>query len=145
MPAIAAPLVFMMNNPIAILACVISNIVIGMLWYSLIFKKPWGKLSGMDKVPKQKMKRVMFPAMIISTIAAIVQASVLGTILSVIQVDSYVNLLSLIFLLWLPFSASIMATGYAYTMKSPKLLFIDAVYPLVTWVAMAFIFLNVHY
>lgn len=131
------PFYFAAQNPLTVVACVVAYIVLGMLWYGPLFKKPWAKLSGMDKVSKEKMKKQMAPAMATSIFGAIIQASVLGS--SLVGVAYVADALAVTFMLWVTFTATVLATSYAYTMKPFKLLLIDALYPLVAWLVMTLI------
>jgi hypothetical protein len=135
------PVMFATHNIIPVLLCVVAYMLIGWLWYGPIFSKPWSKMTGVDKWKKADMKKTMMSAMIVSLVGALIQASVLGLLISNFAMDAVgiPTALAMIFLFWLAFTGSVMATCYAYTKKPVKLLLIDALYPLLAWFAMALI------
>jgi hypothetical protein len=135
MQVLLFPFQFAAANPLTLVACVAAYMVLGMLWYGPIFGKIWARLTGMDKVHKDVMKRQMAPAIATSVLGAVVQASVLGSALN--GIPYLVDTLAVTFMLWLTFTGMVFATSYAYTMKPLKLLAIDTLYPLVSWLAMS--------
>lgn len=130
------PFSFLTGHPLQILLSVIAYMLIGMLWFGPLFGKPWASMSGLSKVSKESMKKAMAPAMATSIMSAIIQASILGIAFMAAAVGSFVEALGVVLLLWFGFTATVIATNHAYTMKPAKLLLIDALFPLVTWVAM---------
>jgi hypothetical protein len=137
MQVLLFPFYFAAMNPVTVVACVVAYMALGMLWYGPLFMKPWARLSGMDKVSKQTLKKQMAPAMATSILGALVQATVIGS--SLAGVDYLTDALCVVFMLWLTFTATVFATSYAYTMKPFKLLAIDALYPLAAWLTMTLI------
>ncbi len=142
MDIVTVPLMFIQSHWYQLIVCVVAYQAIGMLWYGMAFQKIWSRLSGMDLISEEKKKSQMFKAMGVSLLGAFVQATILGTILWSSGIASTVAALLLVLIVWIPFTFFVMATGYAYTMKSFKLLAIDSIFPLLTWLAMAAILYN---
>jgi hypothetical protein len=130
---------FIVGHPLALLLCVVVYMAIGALWYGPLFMKPWAALTGMDKMSKAKMKSAMVPAMVTSVLTGFVQAVVLGRGMEILDIQQWYYPLIIATILWFPFTFMVMAQGYAYTMKSWKLLLIDSGYMLVSLWAMALI------
>ncbi len=137
MMVLEIPFMFLTSHPFQILLSVIIYMVLGMIWFGPLFGKPWASMSGMNKVSKANMKKAMAPAMATSVIGAVIQASILGVAFMAATVGSFVEALGVVLLLWFGFTTTVIATNHAYTMKPVKLLLIDALFPLVTWIAMA--------
>jgi hypothetical protein len=130
---------FIISHPLALLACIVAYMAIGAMWYGPLFKKPWARMTGMDMVPKEQMKKAMVPAMTASIITAFVQASVLGRGMEIFRMESWVHPVVIATILWFPFTFMVLAQNYAYTQKSWKLTLIDAGYMLVSGWVMALI------
>lgn len=133
---------FIVSHPFAILLCMVAYMLIGSVWYGPLFMKQWAKLTGMDKVKKEVMQKAMWPAMIASLATAFVQSVVMGRTFEILDMSHWAYPLIIATVLWLPFTFMVLAQNYAYTMKSPKLLWIDSGYMLVSMWAMAAILYN---
>lgn len=119
-----------------LIVAVIAYMAIGMLWFGPLFGKKWAKLSGVEKASKSEMKKAMAPAMTVSIVSAIVQVSVLGTVLSIVNLASIWDAFAVVFVVWFAFTFSVIATNYKYSMRGLTLTLIDVLFPLVTWLAM---------
>ncbi len=129
----------MAGNPLAILLCVVAYMALGMVWYGMLFMKPWAAMTGMDKQDPVAMKKAMAPTMLVSVATGFVLAVVLGRGLQLVAVTSWLDPLLIATVLWFPFTCMTMAQTYAYTFKPFKLLAIDAGYLLVSMWVMALI------
>lgn len=130
---------FVITHPFAIIVCMLVYMGIGMMWYSGLFAKPWAKMTGMDKISKEKAQKAMWPAMGTSLATAFVQSVVMGRTFQILDMSHWAYPLVIATVLWFPFVFMVMAQGYAYTLKSWKLLLIDSGYMLVSMWVMALI------
>lgn len=78
--------------------------------------------------------------MSIHIISSLVQAAVLGKLLTMTRASSIVIPMSTTMLLWIGFSLSVMAVSNTYARRPVALLAIDAVYTLLTWQAATVLF-----
>lgn len=131
---------FITKYPLTIIGCMAAYMIIGSLWYSpLMFMKPWAKMTGIDKVKKENLKKPMMTGMAMGLIVSFVQAVVLGRTMQITSMGHWSYALMIATILWFPFIFLVMAQSYAYTMKSWKLLLIDAGYQLIGLWAMALV------
>lgn len=131
---------FITKYPLTIIGCMAAYMIIGSLWYSpLMFMKPWAKMTGIDKVKKEKLKKPMITGMTMGLFVSFVQAVVLGRTMQITSMGHWSYALMIATILWFPFIFLVMAQSYAYTMKSWKLLLIDAGYQLIGLWAMALV------
>ncbi len=139
MSILLSPLLFGIQHPMIVLACVIIQMIIGMVWYGPLFGTPWAKLHGINRDPKKATLKHMASPMAINIVGNLIQALVLGRILTLTRFSDVLAPLVVVALLWLAFNASVTATGFAYMKKPVKLLAIDSLYSLVSWEIMALI------
>lgn len=131
---------FIVSHPIAIILSMLAYMIIGSLWYSpMMFMKPWAKMTGIDKVKEDKLKKPMIMGMTMGLLVSFVQAVVLGRTMQITSMGHWSYALMIATILWFPFVFLVMAQSYAYTMKSWKLLLIDAGYQLIAMWAMALV------
>ncbi len=131
---------FIVSHPFAIILSMLAYMIIGSLWYSpMMFMKPWAKMTGIDKVKKDKLKKPMIMGMMMGLLVSFVQAVVLGRTMQITSMGHWSYALMIATILWFPFVFLVMAQSYAYTMKSWKLLLIDAGYQLIAMWAMALV------
>ncbi len=128
---------FIVSHPFALVACMIAFMVIGFLWYGMIFMKPWAKMTGMDKLSDAAKKKMMLPTMLVSLATAFVQATVMGRTFQILDMSHWAYPLIIATVLWFPFTFMVLWQTYAYTNKSWKLLLIDSGYMLVSMWAMS--------
>ena len=117
--------------------CIVVTMIIGFTWFGVIFMKPWCALSGVMNVPESARKKQMLPATITNIVGVIVQSTVLGAALQ--DIVSTTEAMSIAAMLWFTFTFTVFMTSYAYGLKSWKLLLIDTLYYLTTWLVMAVI------
>ena len=120
----------------AIALCVISFMIIGMLWYSPFFLgKPWSKLTGMG--PDKVSNDVMNVSYGISAFGAVLTAIALNLVMSEIDIQNIQEALALAFVLWLGISFPNTLMTNRYQGKPMKLTWIDSSYQLATILASA--------
>lgn len=67
-------------NPIAVLAAAASTFVLGGLWYSLLFAKPWQRAAGVtDEQLRSGAPRVFVGSALLALVAATSLAAFIGT------------------------------------------------------------------
>ena len=66
-------------NPLAIAAAAASTFVLGGLWYSLLFAKPWQRAAGVtDEQQKTGAPRIFIGSALIATVMAVSLAAFIG-------------------------------------------------------------------
>lgn len=127
-------------NYLAILVCVIIQMLLGMLWYSpALFGKQWSKLMGYHLKSKEdvkKMQKDAGPAYVVSLIAAFVIALVLSHFVDYTASTTAVAGMITGFWCWLGFSATTLLMNHMFSNKPVKLYLIDTSYQLVNMVVM---------
>ena len=131
--------IFIIQNALTIILCMVVYMIIGSVWYGPLFMKPWARMTGMDKLKKEDMQKAMIPAMVTSLATAFVMTTVLGRGMQSLAIQSWLDPIIICLVLWFPFTAMTMAQNYAYTQKPFKLLLIDAGYILVSLWAISLI------
>jgi hypothetical protein len=139
MPHIQALGQFIAGYPLALLACVATYMVLGTVWYSVLFQKPWMKMTNPRPIAKKDMGKAMIPGLIASLITGFVQATVLGRGMQILAITHWSHPLIIATILWLPFTFLVLAQNNAYTQKPFALTLIDAGYMLVGMWAMSLI------
>lgn len=139
MSTLLSPLMFGVQHPIVVIACIIIQMIIGMVWYGPLFGTTWAKLHSISRDPKNATLKHMASPMIVNIIGNLIQVLVLGRILTLTRFSGIIAPIVVVALLWLAFNASVTATGYAYMKKPLKLLAIESLYCLVSWEVMALI------
>lgn len=124
-------------NYLAVLACGIASMVIGMLWYSPsgLFGKAWMRLMGYDKLkPKEleAMKKKGCKSMAFAFVSSLVMAYVLAHVLSFAQAETWLDGVQGAFWVWLGFIATVMLGSVLWENKPMKLYWINSLHYLVT-------------
>ncbi len=103
-------MVFENVNYLAILAAGIISMIVGFLWYGLLFGKTWMKLSNFDPKKmeelKKKGKEGMTKRYIIMFIGTLVFACVLAILLGMMNITTFTGGMWIGFLVWLGFYAT---------------------------------------
>ena len=126
-------------NLFAVLGAAVAAMVVGWLWFGLIFRKPWTRLAELDSRPKAK-DAVQYP---IALVVNLVGAFVLAYIASASQIANQVSLLeaalySAVFV-WLAFSAGRALITTTFESRSAKLLLINTGHDLAVVLTMALV------
>ena len=129
-------------NTIGVLAAVVANMVIGMVWYSpMVFGTHWMTLVGLTE---KKMKdNSPAKAMSICLLLAVVIAIVLSSFLQRTTADTFVEGATQAFWVWL-LVACVLVTHGMFQGQRPKLLFITVSHELVNFLIMGGILAIVH-
>jgi len=120
-------------NLLAVLVAGIIHMVIGGIWYAPpVFGNLWMKLSGIKHSGKSPA-----PAMIVSFVAGLVMAYILGVFVELMDVTDVAGALLLAFWIWLGFVASIKLIHGMFDGISLKLYALLVIYDYIVLAAMA--------
>ncbi len=125
----------------AVIACGVSAMVLGFLWYGPIFGKQWKALMGYTDESMKAMKMKPNTAYALMAVAALIEAYVLAHMLGISEKAWGMMDLSLAlqggFWLWLGFVATTQIGAVLWENKSWKLFFLNAAYSLISVEIMA--------
>lgn len=138
-PASEGKLVSIDINLFAVIGAAVAAMVVGWLWFGLIFRGAWTRLAGLAYRPAAK-SAVIYP---IALAVNLIGAFVLAYVSSASQIANQNSLLqaavfSALFL-WLAFSAGRALITTAFEARSVKLFLINTGHDLVVILAMALI------
>ncbi len=128
-------------NYLAVIVAAVADMVVGGLWYSVLFAKMWMKAAGKTKKDMEGKGKEAMQSMGLSTLAALVTAYVMAHMLQYIGAIDVRSAWFAAFWLWLGFLAAGVLPAYAYEGQHRKwsLYFIFIGYKLVAFFAMALI------
>jgi hypothetical protein len=118
-------------NHLALLVSALIQWVVGAVWYSLLFAKPWMALTGHTK--GERPKGAAF-AMVISFVVSLVLSLVLAHVVLWSGADNYGTGAFIGFICWMGFIAAPLLTQHLYEQRSFKLYAINAGFWLVALV-----------
>jgi surface polysaccharide O-acyltransferase-like enzyme len=131
---------FLGVNLLAVLVSALATMVAGFLWYSpMLFAKPWTVLMGYDPNDKAKlaeMQKSAGPSYMMSLVASILSAFVLGKLIAVSGTVGAVDGLKIGLVVWLGFVTTVQFTNALFSRQPNKLYMINTGYQLVCYVAM---------
>ncbi|MBX4192148.1 DUF1761 domain-containing protein [Candidatus Parcubacteria bacterium] len=109
-------------NYLAVLVATVGAYAVGALWYSLLFRRPWMRLMGInaDHVGGMPASR----AMILGFISTLVMVYVLSVFVS--AAPDLGGALIISFWIWLGFTATVQIGSYLWEGKPIKLFLINA-------------------
>ncbi len=126
-------------NLFAVLGAAVAAMVVGWLWFGLIFSKPWTRLAQLDERPKAK-DAVQYPiAFAVNLIGAFVLAYV-STSAQLANQNSLLEaaLTSAVFV-WLAFSAGRALITTTFESRSVKLFLLNTGHDLAVFLTMALV------
>jgi hypothetical protein len=126
-------------NLFAVAGAAVAAMVVGWLWFGVIFRKPWTRLAELDARPAAK-DYVQYP---VALVVNLVGAFVLAYIASASQIANQVSLLesalySAVFV-WLAFSAGRALITTTFESRSAKLFLINTGHDLAVVLTMALV------
>jgi hypothetical protein len=131
---------FMGVNMWAVLVSALATMVVGFVWYSpILFARPWTILMGYDPDDKAKMAEMQKsagPSYILSLIASVVAAAVLGKIIAIATVNTALYGMKVGLAVWLGFVTTVQLTNALFSRQPAKLYAINTGYQLVCFLAM---------
>jgi len=120
-------------NWIAVLLAAVSTFVIGGLWYSLLFAKPWQKAAGVtDEQLKSGAPRIFIGSFLLALVMAASLAAFIGK--GGIAFGTFAGLAA-----GLTFVAAAFGINYLFERKSLRLFAINASYNIVAFTVMGVI------
>jgi hypothetical protein len=131
---------FMGVNIWAVLVSALATMAVGLVWYSpLLFARPWTVLMGYDPDDKAKlaeMQKSAGPSYMLSLVASVVSAAVLGKIIAVATISSPLYGMKVGLAVWLGFVTTVQLTNSLFSRQPAKLYAINTGYQLVCYLAM---------
>ncbi|MFZ0806193.1 MAG: DUF1761 domain-containing protein [Candidatus Sulfotelmatobacter sp.] len=131
---------FLGVNLWAVLVSALATMVVGFVWYSpMLFAKPWTILMGYDPNDKAKMAEMQKsagPSYMMSLVASLMSALVLGKIIEVSGTAGAVDGLKIGLVVWLGFVTTVQFTNALFSRQPNKLYMINTGYQAVCYVAM---------
>jgi hypothetical protein len=114
--------------------------VVGFVWYSpLLFARPWMVLMGYDPDDKAKiaeMQKSAGPSYMLSLLASLASAAVLGKIIAVATINTPLYGMKVGLAVWLGFVTTVQLTNSLFSRQPTKLYAINTGYQLVCYLAM---------
>jgi len=127
----------MWNNELNWLAIIVGGfipMVVGMVWYTVLFGKQWQAIVGIsEEAAKAGSGKAMGFSVVMSMILSFVMAQFVGAF-ALTEIGDAVQLA---FWFWLGFSFTTNGMNNAYEMKPLKLLFINQFYALIIFIGVA--------
>jgi hypothetical protein len=124
----------------AVLVSALATMVVGFVWYSpLLFARRWMVLMGYDPDDKAKiaeMRKSAGPAYMLSLVASIIAAAVLGKIIAVATINTPLYGMKVGLAVWLGFVTTVQLTNSLFSRQPAKLYAINTGYQLVCFLAM---------
>jgi hypothetical protein len=124
----------------AVLVSALVTMVVGFVWYSpLLFARPWMVLMGYDPDDKAKiaeMQKSAGPSYMLSLVASLVSAAVLGKIIVVATINTPLYGMKMGLAVWLGFVTTVQLTNSLFSRQPAKLYAINTGYQLVCFLAM---------
>jgi hypothetical protein len=131
---------FMGVNLWAVLVSALATMVIGFVWYSpLLFARRWMVLMGYDPDDKAKiaeMQKSAGPSYMLSLVASLLSAAVLGKIIVIATINTPLYGLKMGLAVWLGFVTTVQLTNSLFSRQPAKLYAINTGYQLVCFLAM---------
>ena len=124
---------FTQFNFSAILICAVVNMVLGFIWYGLLFSKAFIQLMGIspDHMSDPASQRAAVHGYFASFISSILMATVLSYLIIFSNSTTSLEGLKLGLLSWLGFTLTTMLPNHYFSMKPLKLALINISYPMV--------------
>lgn len=120
-------------NILAIVAVVILDMVIGMLWYSpFVFGEAWHSLQGLDMAQMQEGRGMVYGVSLLGNIAKVV---CLALLLRWVGAETWRDGVKIGLLAWLGFVVTIHMGSTLYAGRSMEVLFINMGFHLVVFSA----------
>ncbi|HXP43250.1 MAG TPA: DUF1761 domain-containing protein [Candidatus Acidoferrales bacterium] len=131
---------FMGVNVWAVLLSALATMVVGFVWYSpLLFARRWTILMGYDPDDKAKlaeMQKSAGPSYMLSLVASVLSAAVLGKIIATAAIHTPLYGIKMGLAVWLGFVTTVQLTNALFMRQPAKLYAINTGYQLVCYVVM---------
>jgi hypothetical protein len=127
-------------NVWAVLLSALATMVVGFVWYSpLLFARRWTILMGYDPDDKTKlaeMQKSAGPSYMLSLVASVLSAAVLGKIIAIATIHTPLYGIKMGLAVWLGFVTTVQLTNALFMRQPAKLYAINTGYQLVCYVVM---------
>ncbi len=127
-------------NYISVVVGAILNMVLGFLWYGMIFSKPWAKLAGMTEEKLESAKARMGMTYSMTFVWALFSASVMQIVVRTFGIMTVQEAVLLAVILWLGLTGAAFFTNGAFEQRPLKLTLIDSGYFLVAMIMLSALF-----
>jgi len=129
---------YMQTHVLSIVFALVATYFIGSMWHGPLFGKLWMELNHIPMPKKEDMKfSMMIPGLSANFVMVILQSAVLGRTFQIVQLDNIWQALLIATIIWLPFSALLLANIYAWSGRSWKVWLLDAGHAWVSILAVA--------
>lgn len=133
-------------NFVAVILGAISNMVLGMFWYSPMgFGTLWMNLANMKPANKKEeddMKKNATPAMLVAVVTSLITAYVMAHFASFMELETPMEGAQLGFWLWLGFTGATGLSDHMFTKNPLQLFILNSGYRLVALLAMGAIIVH---
>jgi hypothetical protein len=123
-------------NYLAVLTSGVVIFILGGLWYSLLFKKPWIALMG---IPEEKMKEgaggAMPALLLMAFLCALVISYIMAIVINHFSPFSLMRGAMVGTMMWVGFAAPTSFSTAIFSMTKKPLWFINSAYNLVSFIA----------
>lgn len=126
-------------NWLAVFLCGVANLVVGFIWYGLLFNKAWVSLVNKSDEELAAMEKSAPKSYIISIFTTMLMAFVLANVLIAVKADSMGKGLLWGFLVWLGFEAMTRIENVLFEKRPFKLYLINTSFNLVLILCMTVI------
>jgi len=127
-------------NYLSVLLAGVASMVLGFLWYGLLFGKTWIKLMKFsEKDIKEGKKKGMAKLYVVNFISSLVTAFILALLIALTNAVTVSNSMFLALMLWLGFIATTTLGSVLWEGKNIKLYLINNSYNLISLIIMSLI------
>ena len=127
----------------SLIAAALAQVVIGFLWYGLLFGKTWQTLTGMKKPAKitSEIKRKMSVSIVAALIMSFVTAYIMKITLVQFPFVTYAGVTFVSLLMWLGFVLPVTLSSVLWEGRKVKLFVLNSLYYLASLVIVSWILL----
>ncbi len=127
----------------SLIAAALAQVVIGFLWYGLLFGKTWQTLTGMKKPAKitSEIKRKMSVSIVAALIMSFVTAYIMKITLVQFPFVTYTGVTFVSLLMWLGFVLPVTLSSVLWEGRKVKLFVLNSLYYLASLVIVSWILL----
>ena len=132
------------THVLSIIFALLATYFIGSMWHGPLFGKLWIKLNHMPTPKKDDMKfSMMLPGLTANFFLVVVESIVLGRTFQIVSLSGVGQALLIATIIWLPFTALVLANIYAWSGKPMKLLLLDCAHSLISlWAVAAILYVT---
>lgn len=129
---------YVATHPFGVVMAIVASFLIGFLMHGPLFGPVWIKLNNITPPKPGEMKfSAMVPGFVASIVMPLFQVAVLGRTFQIVALTGMAQALLIAVIIWLPFTALVLANEYAWAGKSWKNIAFDAAYNLCSMLAIA--------